>query len=196
MLTYTNHLKRLILPEYGRNIQNMVDHCVTIEDRDERNRCAASIVAAMLTLFPASGDPVEYRRKLWDHLYIMSDFRLDVDSPFEHVDPREFNPMPDPVPCERPGSMPYRHYGQYIPALVETAAAMEEGEERDALVMMLACQMKKAMLASVCDNVEDARIFSDLRHMSHGRISLDPANVQLPDYKQAPTPSGKKKKKK
>ena len=82
MLTYKNHLKTLVLPEYGRNIQNMVDHCLTIEDRDERTRCARSIIDAMSILFPAQGDRQAARRKLWDHLAIMSGFELDVDLPF------------------------------------------------------------------------------------------------------------------
>ncbi len=195
MLTYSNHLKRLVLPEYGRNIQNMVDYCVTIEDREERTRCAHSIIAAMHTLFPPTGDCDEYRRKLWDHLWIMSDFRLDVDYPFEHVDPQVFDDTPDPVKAERPGTMPYRHYGSLIPGLIARAAGMEEGEEREALVLMIADQMKKTLLASSNDGVEDARVFSDLRHISHGAISLDPATVHLHEFRQAPLPSGKKKKK-
>ncbi len=195
MLTYNNHLKRLILPEYGRNIQRMVDHCLTIEDRDERTRCAHSIVAAMLTLFPATGDATEYRRKLWDHLMIMSDFSLDVDCPFEHVERQVFAGAPDPVPAERPGSMPFMNYGKIIPQLIDTAAAMEPGEERDALVLMIAHQMKKTLMGYKLDNVEDRRIFDDLRAMSHGILTLDPEQTHLLDFKQAPTPSGKKKKK-
>lgn len=104
MLTYTNHLKRLVLPEYGRNIQNMVDHCTTIADREERNRCAEAIIEAMLTLFPSQGDAVEYRRKLWDHLLIMSDFTLDVDFPFEHVAPETFDGGPAPFRPSAPAA--------------------------------------------------------------------------------------------
>lgn len=195
MLTYNNHLRRLVLPEYGRNIQNMVDHCVSIEDRNERNRCAESIVAAMLTLFPVQGDAESYRRKLWDHVMIMSDFKLDVDFPFGHVEPQVFDDRPTPVATAIASTMPYRHYGRFIPSLIESACAMETGEERDALVMLVANQMKKTLLASTIDNVEDARIFADLRAMSHGQINLDPEQVRLYDFKTAPTPSGKKKKK-
>lgn len=196
MLTYTNHLKRLVLPEYGRNIQNMVDHCVTIEDREERNRCAHTIIAAMLTLFPVTGDAEEYRRKLWDHLLIMSDFKLDVDFPFEHVNPAVFDARPEPVPCERPGFMPYRHYGNHIPRLIDAAASMPDGEERDALVYMVANQMKKTLTVDTNDTVEDARVFADLRHMSHGAINIHPETMELEDYKAIPAQTGKKKKKK
>lgn len=195
MLTYNNKMRPLILPEYGRNIQNMVDHCVTIEDREQRNICARNIVSTMMTLFPTNGDAEEYRRKLWDHLLIMSEFRLDVDFPFEHVDPTVFDSRPDPVPCERPGSMPYRHYGEHIPRLIDTAVTMEPGEERDALVYMIANQMKKTLTAETFESVEDARVFSDLRHMSHGAINLFDSGTELEDYKATPAPTGKKKKK-
>lgn len=196
MLTYTNHLKPLVLPEYGRNIQNMVDRCLEIEDRDERTRAANSVVATMLTLFPPTGDRQEYTRKLWDHIMIMSDFRLDVDLPFEPVDRAVFEDHPDHMPLPGVGPMQYRVYGSYIARMIDVASTMPEGEERDALVMLIANHMKKVMLAENREGVEDARIFSDLRHMSHGAIRLDPAEVRLHEFRQAPTPSGKKKKKK
>ncbi len=196
MLTYTNRLKKLILPEYGRNIQNMVDYCSTIEDREERNVCASTIVEAMLTLFPATGDAAEYRRKLWDHLAIMSDFSLDIDYPFEPVDSRVFGDKPDPVPAERPGTFTYRHYGRLIPRLIDTASSMEPGEERDALVNLIANQMKKTLMAANPGGVDDTRVLKDLRAMSHGTIEIDQGNIHIHEFKQAPTPSGRKKKKK
>ena len=197
MLTYNNHLKPLVLPEYGRNIQNMVDYCLTIEDREERTRCANTIVTAMYTLFPpAQGtDPAEYRRKLWDQVAMMSDFRLDVDVPFELVRPDVFGTLPDPVATAYPRDFRFRHYGLYVQQLIETAAAMEESEARDALVYLIANHMKKLQLAVNKDGVEDEKIFKDLRMMSHGAINPDPATVRLHDFKIAPTPAGKKKKK-
>ncbi len=195
MLTYTNQLKQLVLPEYGRNIQNMVDHCVTIADRDERNRCAHTIVAAMLALFPPTGgDPAEYRRKLWDHLIIMSGFELDIDLPFEHVDREVFADLPDTMPVAKPSDFKMRHYGANIPRMVDIAVAMEPGEERDALIYLIADHMKKAMVAFNREQVDDKRVFSDLRIMSHGAINLDPEQVRLHDFKAAPAPAKKKKK--
>lgn len=196
MLTYNNRLKKLVLPEYGRNIQNMVDHCMTIEDREERNICAATIIEAMQILFPANGDANEYHRKLWDHLAIMSDFQLDIDYPFEPVDSRVFGDRPDPIPLERPGSFPNRHYGQLIQDLINTASTMPEGDERDALVTLIANQMKKTLMAANPEGVDDRRILNDLRTMSHGTISADPEKINLLEFKHAPTPSGRKKKKK
>ena len=197
MLTYSNRLKKLALPEYGRNIQNMVDHCLTIEDRDERTKCANTIVDTMQTLFPPQGGDIEAcRRKLWDHLVIMSDFNLDVDFPFERVDPTVYEQQPMPVPPSRPGAKPFRHYGSLIPRLIDTAASMEDGEERDALVTLIANQMKKTLMDSNLEGVDDRRILSDLRQMSHGELGTDPERVRIVDFKQAPTPSGRKKRKK
>lgn len=195
MLTYNNRLKHLVLPEYGRNIQNMVDHCLTIEDRGERTACAFAIVDTMATLFPVQGDASEYRRKLWDHIQIMAGFSLDVDSPYAPPEAHTFDEGPGPVPAERPGTMPYRHYGHFIPRLIAAASDMEPGEERDALILLVASQMKKTLLATHSEGVDDARVFSDLRTMSHGAINLSAADLRLNEYITPPTPSGKKKKK-
>lgn len=196
MLTYTTHLKKLILPEYGRNIQRMVDHCLTIEDRYERTRCAATIVKTMETLFPIQGNTDAYRRKLWDHLAIMSDFQLDVDVPFELIRPENLDNTPSHIDYDQ-GDFNYRHYGLIIQRAVAHASEMPEGDERDALVLLLANHMKKLMLAVNSDGVDDEKIFKDLREMSHGAISLRPENVKLHEFKVAPAPAtGKKKKKK
>ncbi len=196
MLTYNNRLKKLILPQYGRNIQNMVDYCMGIEDRDERNDCAAAIIDAMRTLFPPTGDAEEYERKLWDHLVMMSDFQLDIDTPYEIVMPDTFDQGPDPVPLERPGSLAFRHYGKLIIQLIDTAAHMDEGPERDALITLVANQMKKTLMATNLEGIDDSRIYKDLRYLSHGAINVSADTIRILDFKQAPTPSGKKKKKK
>lgn len=196
MLTYTNHLKPLKFPEYGRNIQNMVDRCLEIEDRNQRTVAAESVVASMLTLFPPTGDKEEYVRKLWDHVLMMSDFKLDIDLPYEPVDPTVFNHKPEPLKRPELPDLRDRIYGKYIHHLADIASEMPEGEERDALVMMVANQMKKVMIAEHKEGIEDVRIFEDLYYMSHGNIQLYPDTTRLHDYRQAPVPSGKKKKKK
>ena len=195
MLTYKNHMKDLVLPEYGRNIQNMVDFCLTIEDRAERTRCARSIVDAMAILFPSQGDQQSYRRKLWDHLAIISNFQLDVDLPFELVKPDTFEEQPSPV-TEGTNIVNRRHYGHHIEAMIERAAQMEQGEERDELVLLLANHMKKLMFALNQDDVDDAKIFKDLYEMSNGTIQLHAQTTQLHEFKIIATPNGKKKHKK
>lgn len=194
MLSYNTHLKKLILPEYGRIIQEMVDHCLTIEDREQRNLCAQSIVKAMGNLFPALRDGEENNHKLWDHLAIMSDFKLDIDYPYDVVQEASLVSKPDRMSyCDVISDN--RHYGRHVIAMIGRAARMEPGEERDALVLMLANQMKKVMLTSGNDSVDDARIFKDLATISHGEFRLNPEEVHLNEY-IVPVVASKKKKKK
>jgi hypothetical protein len=195
MITYNTKLKNLILPEYGRNIQQMVDYCLTIPDRDERTKCAGTIVKTMAVLFPKIREQEGYRQKLWDHLAIMSDFQLDIDWPVEVISAEARQSQPDKV-VYTSSDMPYRHYGKSIQRMISRAVLMEPGEEKDALIMLLANHMKKLMMAFNQDNVEDARIFKDMAAMSHGEIILTPENHRLLDFQIIAPPSGKKKKKK
>lgn len=198
MLTYNSQLKKLVLPEYGRNIQQMVDHCLTIEDRDERTHCAYTIVQNMANMFPQLRAETDYQHKLWDHLMIMSGFKLDVDFPFDDIIREEsLDTKPDPITYELE-PIQYRHYGKNIERMIERAAAYPEGEERDALVMLLANHMKKLIFQINNEDVEDAKIFKDLERYSHGVIRLDPETHHLHEYQVEKTtqPSGKKKKKK
>ena len=180
MLTYNSQLKKLVLPEYGRNIQQMVDHCLTIEDRAERTRCAFTIVQNMANMFPQLRGETDYQHKLWDHLMIMSGFQLDVDAPFDDIIKEEsLDTKPIPIQYELEPTYP-------------------EGEERDALVMLLANHMKKLIFQINNEDVEDAKIFKDLERYSHGAIRLDPQTHHLHEYQivKPAQPVGKKKKKK
>lgn len=196
MLNYNTQLKRLILPEYGRTIQSMVDHCLDIVDRDERTRCAYAIVKAMSIVNPSPEKNEESERKLWDHLAIMSDFKLDIDYPFEIVKPENLDSKPEQI-VNVNNLIRYRHYGKNIVDMIAVASDMPTGEERDELVFMIANHMKKAMLAVNRDGVEDEKIFRDLTELSHGSIRLSSDNVHLHEFQAAPEPkTGKKKKKK
>lgn len=196
MLTYNTQQKRLVLPEYGRNIQRMVDHCLTIEDRDERTRCAYSIIKSMGNLFPQLRENEESRRKLWDHLAIMADFKLDIDYPCEVISEAELQTQPDPLGYDT-NSIRLRHYGHYVEQMIEKALTMEPSEERDALVLLLANHMKKLQLSVNADGVDDAKIFKDLANFSHGAIRINPDEVHLHEFVEITPPSnGKKKKKK
>lgn len=198
MLTYNSQLKKLVLPEYGRNIQQMVDYCLSIEDRDERTHCAYTIVQNMANMFPQLRSETDYLHKLWDHLMIMSEFQLDVDFPFDDIIREEnLDTKPDPIRYElEPIRM--RHYGKNIERMIERAASYPEGEERDALAMLLANHMKKLIFQINNEDVDDAKIFKDLAHYSHGVIRLDAATHHLHEYQvvKAAQPTGKKKKKK
>lgn len=195
MLRYNTQEKPLILPEYGRNIQRMVDYCLTVADRDERTRCAHAIVASMANLFPELKQSEEERHKLWDHLAIMSGFALDIDYPCDVVQAEELHTLPDKVPYSL-STIRWRHYGKGVERLTDSITRMEEGPERTELIRLVANHMKKLNLAVNKDGVDDAKVFKDLAEMSHGMIQIDPATMPLHEFKAAPTPSGKKKKKK
>ncbi len=195
MLNYNTNQKKLILPEYGRNIQRMVDHCLAIEDRDERTRCAHTIVRAMGNLFPELRQE-ENRHKLWDHLMIMADFNLDIDFPCEVIQAADLKTGPDVVPYPQ-NRFNMRQYGILTRRMIDEAAEMPEGPERDEAVMLLANNMKKQMLAVNPDGVEDAKIFADLAELSAGRILLSPETTRLCEFNiELPPAKGKKKKKK
>ena len=198
MLTYNSQLKKLALPEYGRNIQQMVDYCCTIEDREERNKCAHSIINTMSNLFPQLKQETDYEHKLWDHLAIMSDFKLDIDYPYETVKPENLETKPVPIKYKHDG-IKMRHYGKIVDQMIQRACDYPEGEEKDALVMLIANHMKKLIYQISNEDVEDAKIFKDLEFFSKGQITLDPATHKLHQFKVAPTTqatTSKKKKKK
>ncbi len=197
MLTYNSQLKKLVLPEYGRNIQQMVDYCCTIDDRDERNKCAHSIINTMSNLFPQLKQENDYEHKLWDHLAIMSNFTLDVDYPCEIVKPENLDTKPVPIKYKHEG-IKMRHYGKIVDQMIERACQWPEGDEKEALVMLIANHMKKLIYQISNEDVEDAKIFKDLEFFSKGLIKLDPATHKLHQFKLAPTaqPAAQKKKKK
>ena len=195
MLIYNSQLKKLILPEYGRNVQQMVNHCMTIDDRDERNRCAHTIISIMDNMLPEQRDEANHIQKLWDHLAIMSEFKLDVDYPVEIVEPSNLDTKPVRIEYHLE-PIKYRHYGKIIERMIERAATYPEGEERDALVMLLANHMKKSIYQINNEVVEDSKIFNDLAHYSHGVIRLNPDTHVLHEFQVVQAQSGNKKKKK
>ena len=198
-MIYNTKMKRLALPEYGRNIQSMVDYCLTIEDREERTNCAYAIVATMGNLFPQLGDLSEYKHLLWDHLAIMSDFKLDIDYPYEVVKKESLNNFSDRVPYSSPKNLRFRHYGKLIQGMIDKAAELTDPEEKKELSVYIANYMKKCYILYNKDGVADEKIFDDLRNLSKGDIRLTPDEVTLEDCRDliaSQTPASSKKKKK
>ena len=177
-MEYNTQQRRLRLPEYGRSVQNMVDHALTIEDREERQRCANTIVNIMGSMFPQLRDVEDFRNKLWDHLAIMADFKLDIDYPVEIVRKESLEVKPERIPYTQQG-IRYRHYGRFIQDLIKTAKDYPDGEERKQLVRMIANHMKKDYLQWNKDGVEDQKILQDLCEMSDGKIQLSPEDIRL-----------------
>ena len=182
-MEYNTQRKKMELPEYGRSVQNMVDHALTIEDREERQRCANTIVSIMGGMFPHLRDVPDFRRKLWDHLAIMADFKLDIDYPFEVVKPEELAVKPEQVAYSS-GPIRYRHYGHILEELVKKAVEVEDEEERKALVHLLAIQMKKSLVNWNKEGIDDQKIVEDLREFSNGAIDLQVEDLRLNEPQQ------------
>lgn len=180
---YNTQLSKISLPEYGRNIQKMVEHCMNIENRDQRNQCARTIIEAMCEIkakkTPSFLSNPEYDKVLWDHLALLSNFKLDVDYPYEIVRKEEFNekpkPMSYPVESERD-----RHYGVYTLELIKKCAAMNEGREKTQLAIIIANVMKRQYFAFNKPTTNE-RIINDLYSLSCGSIRLDPETPLLRD---------------
>lgn len=182
-MPYNTQQERLPMPEYGRAIQNMVNYALTIEDRKERQRCANTIVDIMGNMFPHLRDVPDFKHKLWDHLAIMSDFKLDIDYPYEIVKPDNLQVAPDIIPYYN-GKIHYRHYGVIIERLIQKAVAMPDGPERDQLIRLIALQMKKSYISWNKDSVDDYKIFEDLLDYSKGKIDWRDKGVQLTNNMQ------------
>lgn len=187
-MDYNSNRKKLALPEYGRNIQNMVDYLMTIEDREKRNKSAQTVIDVMGNLYPFLRDVPEFKHKLWDHLAIMSDFQLDIDYPYDPPTPDILTEKPNKVPYNQ-HFIKYRHYGRTLEMLIKEADKYE-GEEREIIVEQLSNHMKKSYLAWNKDAVEDDKIFDDLFEMSEGKLQPK-EGMHLADSKAL---IGKKKK--
>lgn len=177
-MDYNTQLKKLILPEYGRNVQQMVDHCLTLEDRQERARCANTIINLMGNLFPHLRDVDDFKHKLWDHLAIMADFKLDIDYPYPIIKKENLYTRPEKI-TYRLTPIRYRHYGKLLENMIRKAEEMPEGNERDQLISLLANHMKKCFMTWNKEAVEDDKILNDLREYSHGQIDLTPETFKL-----------------
>lgn len=169
---YNSNRKKLVLPEYGRNIQIMVDHILTIEDREERNKAARTVIAVMGNLNPHLRDINDFKHKLWDHLALISDFKLDIDSPYELPAKEVLNEKPRSVPYNQHG-ITYKHYGHAIQVMIKKAIEMEDEEEKADLTKMIANHMKKSYLTWNREAVSDDEIFHDLRVLSGGKLNVD-----------------------
>ena len=191
-MDYNTNRETLRMPEYGRNVQNMVDYCLSIEDRQERTLCAMAIVGLMRKLTPQQANTPEKEQKLWDHLNIMSGFKLDVDAPVEMITSEEANPKPKPIPYST-NRIHWRHYGKNIEYMVQVVADLEDGPDKDALISMIAHHMKKLQLVHNKEGVDDTKILRDLAIYSGGKIDLDPNTYLLHEFKEVVVPQAQKK---
>lgn len=177
-LEYNTERVHLIIPEYGRHIQKMINDTVAMEDAEERNKTARAIIAVMGNLQPHLRDVPDFQHKLWDQLFIMSDFKLDVESPYGKPSREELAERPEPL--EYPQNFPkYRFYGNNIKRMIDVAKGWEDGEMREGLEITIANHMKKCFLNWNKDTVEDAVIFEHLYELSGGEINLKDKDEEL-----------------
>ena len=190
-LEYNSERSKLIIPEYGRHIQKMVEHVVNIENDEERNQQAKAIISVMGNLNPHLRDVPDFQHKLWDQLFIISDFKLDVDSPFPKPNRKKLEETPDRL--DYPLNFPkYRFYGNNIKRMIDEAIKMESGEMKEGLVFAIANHMKKCYLAWNKDTVEDSVIFDHLFELSEGKINLREKDEDLKDASRLVKATGKK----
>ena len=180
-MDYNSNRKKLMLPEYGRHVQKMVDHAVTIEDREERMKCAKTIIGIMGSMFPHLRDVSDFKHKLWDHIAIMSDFKLDIDYPYEMPEPATFNTKPTNIPYKN-NRIRYMHYGKVIEEIIQKAIVHENEEEKKQLIQLIANHMKKSLLMYNKDSATDDRVFEDIRIMSGGKLKIED-DMKIPDFK-------------
>lgn len=174
---YNTTRKKLILSEYGRNVQNMVKYIVELPTKDERNRYAQVVIDLMGFLNPHLRDVADFKHKLWDHLHIISDFKIDVDSPYPKPseDAIRFKPAPLSYPQQR---IKYKHYGKTVELMINKAKSIEEPERRQNMVQAIANFMKMAYITWNKDQVADETIIKDLYELSGGVLQLE-ENVNL-----------------
>ena len=197
-LEYNGDRPHLIITEYGRHIQKLVDNCVSLENVDERNKMAKAIVDVMGNLQPHLRDVPDFKHKLWDQLFIMSDFKLDVESPYDKPEKEVLQAKPEPLAYPKSASK-YRFYGNNIQTMIDIALTWEEGDEREALYFAIANHMKKCYLNWNKDTVDDAVIFTHLKELSKDKIDLSDRNEPLSEIKnllRKRNPSGKARQKK
>jgi hypothetical protein len=171
-MEYNTTRDKLVLPEYGRNVQNMICHAMEIADRDERNRAAQAIIEVMGQLNPHLRDVDDYRHKLWTHLFLMSNFKLDVDSPYEIPKPEELATKPDRL--EYPSSkIRFGHYGKYTQKILEESVSITDENEKEYLKRSMANFMKKQFLVYNNDAVENHVIANQLSELSKKNLILE-----------------------
>lgn len=170
-LEYNSQRSHLIIPEYGRHLQKLIDQATAIEDRAERNKAAKYIISVMGSLNPHLRDVLDFQHKLWDQLFIMSDFKLEVDSPYPIPSKDILTQKPDRL--NYPQNFPkYRFYGNNIKYMIDVANSWEESDLKNALVLVIANHMKKSYLSWNKDTVSDEIIFQHLFELSDGTIDL------------------------
>ena len=188
---YNTQRKKMKLPEYGRSIHKMVDHIMQIENREERILAVKAVIDVMGMMYPYLRDINEFKHKLWDHIAIMSDFKLDIDYPYDPPKPETFIEKPKLIPYDQT-EIRFRHYGKIMEHYITATAQLDDDNPAKVVnTELLANQMKKTYLVWNKDAVEDSKIINDLIFLSHGKLKPDP-NLHLQEINDIFKPQPKK----
>ena len=195
-LEYNSSRNKLVISEYGRHIQKLVEHALTLKDKEERQKMANGIIDIMGELNPQFRDVADFKHKLWDHLFVISNFELDVDSPYEKPIIEKLFEKPEPLAYPN-SKIKYNHYGKIIELMIDEAVKMEDQELKSKLVIAIANQMKKSYVNWNLDTVEDEIILNQLTKLSKGKLIV-PEGTELSKFTPNPkhqNPHARKKKK-
>lgn len=171
-LDYNTQREKLLMPEYGREIQQMVKHAISLDSKAERTQCANSIVRLMATKMSHLNGSEDFKRTLWDHLYLISDRQLDIDWPYDVTSAESIHTKPQPLPLPQ-GKIQQRHYGRLVEELFEKLKTMPEGQERDELARLTANQMKRDLATWGHGSMDNEKVADDMARFTDGKIQLD-----------------------
>ncbi len=171
-LDYNTQRDKLVLPEYGREVQKMVEYATNLKTKAERQRCAETIICIMERMFPQSKENVNHRLKLWDHLAIISDFKLDIDYPVDISEAKHISEKPSALGYPK-GDNPVKHYGSLVFELLEKLKDMPEGKEKDELIRLTANQMKRNLVQWSHGSSEDEKVADDVEKLTDGKVKID-----------------------
>jgi hypothetical protein len=194
-LDYNTGREKLLMPEYGREIQKMVDFAISLPSKEERLKCAKTIVRMMLTKVPQIRENAGYEQTLWDHLYLMSDKQLDIDWPFDVTGAETIHSKPSPIPLPQK-RIRLRHYGKLVGELLEKLKTMPESAERTELIRQTANQMKRDLLTWGHGSADDEKVADDMARLTDGAIQLDLGRFKFEKMTALTVDEGKKKKRK
>lgn len=190
-LDYNTQREKLLISEYGREIQKMVDHAVGLPSKEERLKCAKTIIKMMLTKVPQIRSNAGYEQTLWDHLYLMSSGQLDIDWPYDVSGAEKIHSKPAPIPLPQ-NRIRLRHYGKLVEELLEKLKTMPEGSERDELARQTANQMKRDLLQWGHGSADDEKVADDIARLTDGVIQIDLGTFRFENVTALPVDEGKK----
>jgi hypothetical protein len=179
-LDYNTQRETMIMSEYGREVQKMVEHAVSLPTKEERQRAAETIISLMENKNPQVRESDDYQQTLWDHLYLMSRQQLDIDWPYDVSGAENIHAKPQPMKLQKRDENRYpRHYGLLITEMFQKLKEMPEGEERDELVRLTANQMKRDLVTWGHGSMDDEKVADDLARYTDGVIQIDLSNFRI-----------------